>query len=678
MAPPPDPRSFPGGAGELAAIRDRLQGLDLPAATVEDILRTLETGELRFRNIVEAAPLGMLLYRLDGDRLVLTGSNPASDRILGIDTSALVGATIEAAFPLLAETAIPETYRRIARDGDHWHSRRTEYRDERFEGAYEVHAFPAEPGSVVVMFQDVTERARHERALQASEERFRTIFDNSPVGIAIVDTSDLRFVQVNPRLREMLGYDEEELLQMRVGDVTAPEDLALETPQIRRVVRGELDSYTIEKRYRRKDGSYMWSRLTTALISLEEGTSPYALGIIEDISEQRRAEDERRRLDEQVQQTQKLESLGILAGGIAHDFNNLLMAILGNADLARHDLTPQAPGRSYLDDIITGAQRAADLCRQLLAYSGKGRFVVQDVDVNEILGEMTHLLDVSLSKKARLRLELAGDLPGVHADPTQLRQVILNLITNASEALEDGSGTIRLATGAVACGPDDLRQTFAGDDLPPGQYVFLEVSDTGVGMDAETLRRIFDPFYSTKFAGRGLGLAAVLGIVRSHRGGIEVTSEPGCGTRFRVLLPALARPAAPVPAAEPTVGDWRGEGLVLVADDEDTVRSLARLMLERLGFDVIVARDGREALEVYRERGAEICCVLLDLTMPHMDGETAFRELRRIDPGVRVVLSSGYHEQEVSRRFLGEGLAGFLQKPYQLETLAAELQRILV
>jgi CheY-like chemotaxis protein len=336
-----------------------------------------------------------------------------------------------------------------------------------------------------------------------------------------------------------------------------------------------------------------------------------------------------------------------------------------------------APARAHLGQIGAAARRAADLCRQMLAYSGKGRFVVRPLDMSEVVEEMAHMLEVSISKKVALRFELARGLPAVQADASQLRQVAMNLILNASESIGEISGVVSVRTGVVSCDADYLASTWVTDELAEGQYVFLEVTDTGCGMDAETRERIFDPFYTTKFTGRGLGLAAVLGIVRGHQGAIKVYSEPGRGSSFKVLLPAVEAAAQPVSHHVEAAEVWHGSGLILLVDDEESVRGVGRSMLERLGFAVVTAGDGQEAVSVYRARADEIACVVLDLTMPRMDGEEAFRELRQVRPDVRVILSSGYNEQEVTQRFAGKGLAGFLEKPYRLETLRAQLRRVL-
>ncbi len=393
--------------------------------------------------------------------------------------------------------------------------------------------------------------------------------------------------------------------------------------------------------------------------------------------ERHAAEEERRRLEAQVQHAQKLESLGVMAGGIAHDFNNLLVAILGNAGLALSELPPDSPAHETVRDIETAAQRAAELTRQLLAYSGKGRFVVLPLDLNAIVDEMTHLFEVTVSKKAILRYDLSPGIPAVEGDATQLRQVIMNLILNASEALGDHGGTVAISTGVVVLGHGDLARIPAGEQLSAGTYAYVEVADTGSGMSPQTRDRIFEPFFTTKFTGRGLGLAAVLGIVRGHRGTIQVESQVGNGSRFRVLLPAADEPAESVPHVISAPTTVRMNGTVLVADDEMSVRVLASKLLKRMGFEVILATDGAEAVRLFRERADRISLVLLDMTMPEMGGEEVFTEIRRLCPDVKVILSSGYNEQDVIKDFAGLGLAGFLQKPYRLEELSAKVVEVL-
>ena len=390
---------------------------------------------------------------------------------------------------------------------------------------------------------------------------------------------------------------------------------------------------------------------------------------------------ERRRTEEQMLQMQKLESLGVLAGGIAHDFNNLLAGILGNAGIAKSEVEDGDDPSESLANIETAARRAADLTRQMLAYSGRGAFVIQRIDLSALVAEMAHLLATAISKKAVLRLHTLDRLPPVEGDATQLRQVVMNLITNASDALGDGAGTITLTTGVTHATRADLASTYIDEALPEGEYVFLEVADTGCGMEDETQARIFDPFFTTKFTGRGLGLAATLGIVRGHRGAIAVESAPGHGTRMRLLLPVCATaPAedtiAAVPAPEPGVVSWRGQGRILVVDDEELVRSLAARVLEASGFEVVGATDGLEALEVFERAPDSIRLVLLDWMMPRLSGAETLDALRERRSDLPVILSSGYAEQTVSGR-LDDRLTVFIQKPYRPQELLAKVKAAL-
>ncbi|MCX7044282.1 MAG: GAF domain-containing protein [Candidatus Sumerlaeota bacterium] len=392
--------------------------------------------------------------------------------------------------------------------------------------------------------------------------------------------------------------------------------------------------------------------------------------------ERKQAEEERRTLETRMRQAQKLESLGVLAGGIAHDFNNLLMVVLGNADLALTYLPAESPARFSIQEIETASRRAADICKQMLSYSGKGQFVLEPLNLSRLVREMVHMLEISISKKAALRCQFADNLPAVEADATQIQQVVMNLIINASEAIGDKEGVITVSTGTMECSREYLHEDFLGETPKAGPYVFIEVADTGCGMDAQTQSKIFDPFFTTKFTGRGLGLAAVLGIIRGHKGAIKIGSEPGRGAAFKALFPASSK-AALSTEAPGSPKPWSGNGVILVVDDEEGVRKLTKRMIERSGFTVLTASDGREAMEIFSQRSAEIACVLLDLTMPRMDGEETLAALRRIRDDVRVILSSGYNEQEIAQRFAGKGLSGFIQKPYLMASLNAKLQEAL-
>ena len=396
----------------------------------------------------------------------------------------------------------------------------------------------------------------------------------------------------------------------------------------------------------------------------------------QEIGERKHAEKERLNLERQFFHTQKLESLGVLAGGIAHDFNNILTAIIGNADLALMRLNPESPAIDNLEKIGAAAARAADLSRQMLAYSGKGKFVVENLNLNRLLQEMVHMLEVSISKTVALRFKMTANLPTLEADATQIRQIFMNLVMNASEAIGEKSGVITITTGCMECNASYLNNVWQYENLRGGLYLFVEVTDNGCGIEQETLNKIFDPFFTTKFTGRGLGMAAVLGIVRGHKGAISIHSEPGKGSTFKVLLPAGSH-SAEIVKDDACLDNWRSHGTVLLVDDEESVRLVGVEMLKELGFTVITANDGWEAVALFRQT-LGIALVILDLTMPNLDGEQCFRELRQIQPDIKIIMSSGYSEQEVSQKFLGEeGMIGFLQKPVSFSALRDSLQTLL-
>ncbi len=395
------------------------------------------------------------------------------------------------------------------------------------------------------------------------------------------------------------------------------------------------------------------------------------------------AAEEQRSLEAQMRQAQKLESLGVLAGGIAHDFNNLLTGILGYASLAANTLRDGgSPAYRHVREIEKVAQRAAGLTKQMLAYSGKGRFMITSLDLSHAVEELAHLLSISISKKARLHYDFQQGIPLVEADPAQVQQVVMNLITNASEALGDQPGDITITTGVLHASCEYLADSYLDIVLPEGEYVFVDVVDTGCGMDKDTLARIFDPFFTTKFTGRGLGMSAVLGIMKGHRGTIKIASAAAYGTTVRLLFPALGRGAEVTPET-PLVTDvvrrdqWSGNGTILVVDDEATIRGLAAAILAEDGYKVLTAVDGEQALEVYQRHGSEIDAILLDLTMPNKDGIETLHDLRAAGSEVAVILSSGYNEQEVAKRIHGDRFEAFVQKPYSREALLACLREVL-
>ncbi|MBN2586446.1 MAG: PAS domain S-box protein [Candidatus Fermentibacteraceae bacterium] len=526
---------------------------------------------------------------------------------------------------------------------------------------------------VVVYVRDITERKNAQMELVESEKRFRSFMDQLPAAVFLKD-ADSRYVYINPFMRDVFAADDS-----WIGSHTSQCFSEDEADSLTRDDREALDRHYSINIQRVVDSNGRKRVFQTHKFRISKGRDNGDMlgGIALDITDKVIAEETRKNLEAQIQHTQKLESLGVLAGGIAHDFNNILMAILGYADLALLDSEPGSPSRSSIEEIEKAARNAADLTKQMLAYSGKGKFQIAKLDLNKIIREMTHLLEISISKKAVIKFNLAAKLPPIEADPSQIRQIIMNLITNASDSMEDTSGVITITTNIMDCDSDYLGTVYLSDRVEEGTYVYMEVADTGCGMDDQTLKRLFDPFFTTKFTGRGLGLSAVLGIIRGHGGTIKVYSEEGSGSSFKVLLPAVKGEAESGARKDVCrLEEFRG-GTVLLVDDEVSVREVGMSMLERKGYDVLVAGDGREALEIFREKHDEIDCIILDLTMPHMDGDETFREMRKIDSSVKVIISSGYNKQDVTQRFVGKGLAGFIQKPYRLSELHAKVQEVI-
>ena len=515
---------------------------------------------------------------------------------------------------------------------------------------------------------ELTERKQMEEELRNRDETFSQFMRHSPVYVYIkeVTPTGSRVLQASDNFEEMVGIAGSDMMGKMMSELFPAEFAAKTDADDRAVIaRGEVLKI---------DEDLNGRNYTTIKFPLVQGERNVLAGYSIDNTERKCAEEQRIKLEQQLLHAQKLESLGILAGGIAHDFNNILMAIIGNADLALMRINKESPATENLHRIEQAAARAADLAKQMLAYSGKGKFVIETIDLNNLLEDMLHMLEVSISKKAVLRINPHQPLPQVEADATQIRQIIMNLVINASEAIGDRSGVIAITTGCMDCDKKYLKDVWLEENLTEGLYVYLEIADTGCGMDNATLAKIFDPFFTTKFTGRGLGMAAVLGIVRGHKGAIKIYSEPKKGTTFKLLFPASNRPVEIFNHVSDS-DNWRGSGTVLLVDDEETVRAIGKEMLQELGFSAITADDGKEAVEMFKTR-PDIALVILDLTMPHMDGEKCFRELRQIDPNIKVIMSSGFNEQDVTQKFVGKRLAGFIQKPYKLSVLRDAIRKI--
>jgi PAS domain S-box-containing protein len=795
---------------ENAALRQEI-------ADLRQELNALRNGVL-YEHIFDQMPVPMVVYKMNGEAAAINRQN---EQLVGSSRDAIVGhhnifddpAAVTMGYVARFQQArrgttitMPPT---LYDTGEAQLSGRVDNRQFWSETTY----FPVRNRAGIVEYIgevniDVTERVHAEddqrrlnQQIQERERRFRGLFDHAAIAMALIDAQG-RVLESNPALQMLLGYTNGELRGMAPADFTLPDDRDNDRELFRGLIEGRHDNYQIEKRYVHKSGRVVIVLLTVSAIRNTQGQLELVIGMAQDITGRRVAEEalrasedllksllnqlpsfifvkdkqqryllanmryaqlfgyqpedligktdldlfgsdvanryaasdkqvlqncqvvewedqitvgsetrviactkfplfasedncyavcaiciditqrkqdeiDRLNLERKLLETQKLESLGLLAGGIAHDFNNLLVAILGNASFVLEDAALDAHVRRSIEHIEIAARRAADLTKQMLAYAGKGRFVVQPLNLNTLVQEMSHLLHTSVSKHITLQFVLDPQLPAIQGDATQLRQIVMNLVINASEAIGPHSGVVAVMTGVLWV--DNAYRVRMGldPDLPEGRYVFLEVSDTGIGMDEATKAKIFEPFFTTKFTGRGLGLAAVQGIVRGHNGAVQVESTPDSGSIFKILLPAVEQP---IPVEHQEVVEapkWQSSGTVLIVDDENDVRQVMGRILERMGFVVIHAADGAAALQLLKEHARTITLVLLDMTMPQLSGEEVFCQLRLIDPAVPVILMSGYNEQETTSRFAGKGLAGFLHKPFTIAELRDKLKQIL-
>ena len=628
----------------------------------------LRESEARFRILAASAPLGIFLANASG-RVVY-----ANPRLLEMFTAGyeqmLDGTFVGRIHPedrAKVEASWAEAVRAVSESVQRYRLVRDDRRVLWVEGrTAPIRNENRQVIGHIGLVHDVTEQREAELALATSENRFRTLAEESPIGIYQIDNAGT-LLYLNRGAQRILGIRPEDKPSEFFSRVH-PDDRSIVHERRRRLLDPAL-MREVEFRLTNPDGSLRWIRARAAVISGPDGRATGRIGTLEDITASRAAETARREIESRIQHAQKLESLGVLAGGIAHDFNNLLVGILGNANLAMLDLPGDSPAHEAVLQIQAAAERSADLTRQLLAYAGKGQFEIRRVQVSRLVSDVLPLLQAALSKRVELRHEFAPTLPDVDGDPAQLTQVVMNLLTNASDAIGDRTGVVSIRTFVRTLARPELAPMSLGAELPAGDYVGLEVEDTGAGMDQATLDRIFEPFFTTKFTGRGLGLAAVLGIVRSHRGALSVRSAPGAGTTFGIWLPVrqgvIEAPAhigrdIAVPIAT---------GLVLVADDEPSVRQVTRKFLERWGYEVMEAADGLEALATVQREAGRLRLVLLDITMPRKDGVEAFRELRQLNRTLPVVLMSGFTEQAAATDLGRFDRAYFIQKPFKGEDL---------
>lgn len=632
----------------------------------------LVANEERYRRLVELSPNGIAVHQGG----VLRYINTTGARMFGRPAAELVGMNV---FSFVNPEDVASVIQ-AAMQGDFSVPEFVEVRMQTAEGE-DLFVEIASAGTTFngaaatqSVFRDVTDRRRAEIAMRESEERYRSLVESSPDPVFVHDGKTV--IYANPAAASLLGFSRPgQLMGLDAFEVLRGIPRAEWMDRVNRVLAGE--TLRVSERcflvYAGRE-----AELDMALSPATFSGNRCVQVLIRDVTEIRRAERGRLELERKILEAQKLESLGVLAGGVAHDFNNLLVAIMGNASLAHMELTSNpTAAASYLRDVETAAMRAADLARQMLAYSGKGSFVLEPIDLSSLVMEMTSLLGASMPRKVSLEYDLPPGLPKVHGDATQVRQVVMNLVINAAEAMGDHPGTVQMRAGRFTATREHLAGMYPGGDAEPGEFVYLDVIDNGAGMDHNTLTRIFEPFFSTKFTGRGLGLAAVLGIVRTHKGALSVRSAPGSGTTFRMILPVSVVAAPEDEARSAARTEAAVAGAVLVVDDEPAVRAVAQGMLKRLGIESLAASSGEEALCAFEREHDRLSLVLMDMTMPGLRGDAVAAQMRATGTDVPIVLMSDYTESEALASVDGGTADGFLQKPFTFAELQGALQSAL-
>jgi len=680
---------------------DLLVGFNQMAEEIENSFRTIKQNQLhlqkseeRFRNIVELAPVPVIVTRQSDSHLLFY--NQPAIKLFGLEGHAV--GELNALDYYLNPDERQNLLAKLESEGE-LHGQELEV--VRPDGrviwitlSMNVMSFEGEK-ALFSAFVDITEQkqveqtlARNNQALeqrvlertaelQAARDELQSTLDN------MIDTyyrihADGTVDWASASVFLLLGYQASEISGLALRVLSADGRSFAQVERALKANGGAVINEHVQLRH--KDGHSIWASVSAHWILDEQGQVDGVEGVVRDITPQIQAEQQKLEMEEKMVHVQRLESLGVLAGGIAHDFNNILASIMGNAELAELHALDGLPVGKELGNIIAGSTKAADLCQQMLAYSGQGSFQKNEVNMSSLVNDALQLIDVSVPKNIALMSELAASLPDIHADKTQIQQIIMNLVTNAAESIGDEQpGSITITTALIQAGRKELESKFIEEKLYPGAYVLLEVTDSGCGMDRSTMEKMFDPFFTTKFTGRGLGMSAVLGIVRSHRGTIQVSSRPGKGTTFRVLLPVSAEEErAPVDAAvapEKRANHTSGR-TVLVVDDEAMVRHVVQRLLKKLGCKVIQAENGKSGIAAYRQHRHEIDVILLDLTMPVMGGKEALKQLREMDASLPVFICSGYGHEGMESKFENMRPSGFLQKPFSLQALKGMLGQL--
>jgi len=642
---------------ELTELRRLVAELEAAENERKLAEEALQESELKYRSLADS--IADVFFAMDGD-LKYTYWNKASEDLTGISAKDAIGKQIFEIFPDNEETKrAVSVYQEVLRTQQ---SRGfvNEYRlgDKRY--FFDIRAYPS-PNGLSVFVRDVTERKQAEEALRESEEKYRSLVERANDGIAIVQDTLIKYI--NPRLAEIAGYTVAEMTGTPFTDYIYPDELPTVVDYYNRRMAGEKVPSTYETALRHRNGSRREVEVNTSIITYQG--KPAAFGIIRDLTE-------RNRLEAQLHQAQKLEAMGTLAGGIAHNFNNLLMAIMGNASVMLLETDPTDPNYVRLKSIEKSVQNGSQLTSQLLGYARKRGYEVRPVSLNQLVKETSDTFEMT-KKEIRVHRELAQDLFGIKADQEQIEQALLNLYVNAADAMP-GGGDLFLKT--LNTTHKDMRNK--PYKVTPGSYVLLTVRDTGVGMDKKTMERVFDPFFTTKAIGMGtgLGLASVYGIIKFHAGYIDVESQEGHGTTFSIYLPASEKKVI-MEEREKAAEVLMGTGTILLVDDEDIVLDACKRMLNALGYEVLLARSGKEAIELYKANKDKVDLVLLDMVMPEMGGGETYDQMKEINPTIKVLLSSGYSIDGQATDILDRGCNAFIQKPFSMSDLSQKIRAVL-
>ena len=513
------------------------------------------------------------------------------------------------------------------------------------------------------------------KALEESETRYKTLLQSSMNAVGVHQQG--RWVYANPACVKLLGAEKlDDLIGKPIIDFVHPEYRMMALERIEEMQKNKKPVPMVEERLVRLNGESFPAEVGAAPVVFDGEDA--VMITVRDISELKQYEKEKKEMQYQLEHVQRLESLGVLAGGIAHDFNNLLTAIAGNAELLRLEVSHVEAAKPYMDHIDDSCNYAADLCKQMLAYAGKGQYVIDTINLNDLVKSMSRLMRASVSSRIRLGVQLDEKLPMIEGDVSQIKQVILNFIVNSADAIGVQDGQIKISTFRRVLNRKKLGVLYNGTHMDEGEYVVLEVKDSGCGMSESLQKKIFDPFVTTKTTGSGLGLSAVLGIIKAHLGGLEVHSEEGKGTVFRVFFPMSGFiKTTTIVIATGEMGTWDGAGLILVVDDDATVRDVVAAFAEKLNLDVMYAEDGRSGVDMFRQYHHKLQVVMMDMTMPRLGGLDAMREMREINPDVPIVLMSGYAESEALSVTSGEQADAFVQKPFRFKTVKKALYQVM-